>query len=165
MSLQIKKMKRKICNTSLQLDLVNESSRKKVLDYSFMLRVLMQAIPMDTSINLCIKFVDKKQIKEINKSFRKKNTSTDVISFVGPGLVMDEYIKCNYMGDIVVCADYIEDEAMRMNKSKEAHWAHIILHGVLHLQGYDHVHDNDAIHMAEKEVYCLKKLGYSNPYI
>ena len=68
------------------------------------------------------------------------------------------------VGDIVVCAPIIRQEAATQGKSLAAHWAHIIIHGILHLMGYDHVNEKDAETMEAKETAILKDLGFSDPY-
>jgi probable rRNA maturation factor len=165
MNFQARKMKRQVSETSLQLSLVNEVSKGKILNHSFILNILLKVLPMEKSINICLKFVEKEEMKKLNRVYRKKNYVTDIISFPGPGLIIEEKKELNYLGDIVICPDYIKEEAVTMNKSQEAHWAHIIMHGALHLLGYDHAYDADAVIMEEKEIYYLNILGYSNPYL
>jgi probable rRNA maturation factor len=88
----------------------------------------------------------------------KKKYPTNVLSF----LVHDKY---HLIGDIVLCAPVIEKEALEQSKNLEAHYAHLIIHGALHLYGYDHKNKKDTAIMEEKEIKILKKLGYKNPYL
>jgi probable rRNA maturation factor len=165
MTLQIRRMKNQVSKASLQLDLFNGISKNKILDHSFILNILLKVLPMEKSISISLKFVGREEMKKLNWAYRKKDYVTDIISFPGPGLILEEKGELNYLGDIVVCLDYIEEEAIAMNKTKEAHWAHILIHGALHLLGYDHIYAADAIIMEEKEIHYLNILGYPNPYI
>lgn len=70
-----------------------------------------------------------------------------------------------YLGDLVVCAPVVEKEAFEQNKALEHHWAHIVIHGVLHLMGYDHIDEAEAERMESKEIAILETLHISNPYI
>jgi probable rRNA maturation factor len=90
--------------------------------------------------------------------YRKKKYPTNVLSF----LVDDEH---HLIGDIVLCAPVIEKEALEQLKNLEAHYAHLIIHGALHLYGYDHENKKDAEIMEEKEIKILTKLGFKNPYL
>ena len=88
----------------------------------------------------------------------KKKYPTNVLSF----LVDDAH---HLIGDIVLCAPVIEQEALDQSKNLEAHYAHLIIHGALHLYGYDHENKKDAEIMEKKEIKILTKLGYKNPYL
>jgi probable rRNA maturation factor len=90
--------------------------------------------------------------------YRKKKYPTNVLSF----LVDNTH---HLIGDIVLCAPVIEEEARDQSKKLEAHYAHLIIHGALHLYGYDHENKKDAEIMEEKEIKILTKLGYKNPYL
>ncbi|MCR4917347.1 MAG: apolipoprotein N-acyltransferase [Alphaproteobacteria bacterium] len=103
-----------------------------------------------------ITLVDDKEIKNINKKYRKINKPTNVLSFeLGDDVLL---------GDIFISLDTVKAEAKKEGLSIEEHTAHMVVHGVLHLQGYDHVKDSDAVQMESKETAILKKLGYKNPY-
>jgi len=69
------------------------------------------------------------------------------------------------LGDLVICAPVVRREARTQRKSVNAHWAHMVVHGILHLRGYDHRKRQDAVVMEKKEIRLLKELGYANPYI
>jgi len=69
------------------------------------------------------------------------------------------------LGDLVICAAVVRQEAMDQNKPAIAHWAHMVVHGVLHLNGYDHIDEHDAEQMEAEEIHILDQLGFSNPYI
>lgn len=101
------------------------------------------------------------EIRELNKQYRNKDKTTNVLSFP---IQSPEEIDVVLLGDIVLCARVIKQEASQQSKSEESHWAHMIVHSVLHLQGYDHVNDDDAEVMEKLEIKILQQLGFENPY-
>jgi probable rRNA maturation factor len=110
-------------------------------------------------VSVCV--VDKREITALNSQYRKKNQATNVLSFPFepmPG------VDAPLLGDIAVCAEVINEEAREQNKTAEQHWAHMIVHGVLHLLGFDHINDNDAQQMEAMEIRILEQLGFCNPY-
>lgn len=100
-------------------------------------------------------------IRKLNKQYRDKDTATNVLSF--PMQSPDE-VDIFLLGDIVLCADIINLEAEQQSKTNVEHWAHMVVHGMLHLQGYDHVEDDDAEKMEQLEINILNQLGFDNPY-
>ncbi len=104
---------------------------------------------------LTIRIVDDDESRVLNRSYRGKDKPTNVLSFQGQGEIL---------GDLVICAPVVAREALAQNKSPRAHWAHMVVHGCLHLRGYDHEHDRDAQRMEAREVTILRKLGFENPY-
>ena len=102
-----------------------------------------------------------KEIQQLNKQYRDKDKTTNVLSF--PMMSPDEF-EINLLGDIALCAVVIKKEAALQNKSEHAHWAHMVVHGMLHLQGYDHVKDDDAETMEKLETSILNQLGFDSPY-
>ena len=113
---------------------------------------------IDKNAEITIRIVDSDESKNLNNIYRKKKYPTNVLSF----LVDDEV---HLIGDIVLCAPVIEKEALEQSKKIEAHYAHLIIHGALHLYGYDHENKKDADIMEAKEIKILTKLGYKNPYL
>lgn len=114
----------------------------------------------DTEI--VIRLVDEAESAELNSQYRHKTGATNVLSFpfeAPPGIQFD------LLGDIVICAPLISQEAIAQKKLPEQHWAHITIHGVLHLLGYDHVKDQDAEEMEALEIEILSKLSIANPYL
>lgn len=107
---------------------------------------------------ITIRFVDAEEGQTLNRDYRHKDYATNVLSFP----YETDPVVC---GDLVICAPVIEREAREQNKPLDAHCAHLIVHGLLHLQGYDHeAGDDDASHMEDKERVILAALGYANPY-
>jgi len=113
---------------------------------------------VDKNAEITIRIVDNDESINLNNIYRKKKYPTNVLSF----LVDDEV---HLIGDIVLCAPVIQKEALEQSKKLEAHYAHLIIHGALHLYGYDHENKKDADIMEAKEIKILTKLGYKNPYL
>ena len=110
---------------------------------------------------LTIRIVDEKESAELNEQYRHKTGSTNVLSFP---FDMPAEVGLNLLGDLIICADVVKKEAKEQNKEELAHWAHMVVHGTLHLLGYDHQTDEEAEIMETKETQILLQLGYSDPY-
>ena len=96
---------------------------------------------VDKATELTLRIVDEEEARMLNNTWRNKDYATNVLSFpIGEALEEDVEL----LGDIVICAPVVEREAREQNKHVDAHWAHLIVHGVLHLQGYDHENEDDA---------------------
>lgn len=110
---------------------------------------------------LTIRVSDEAEVAELNKRYRHKTGPTNVLSFPfedPPGMVT------GVLGDLVICAPVVQREADEQCKALEAHWAHILIHGVLHLFGYDHIEPGPADEMEALETDILTRLGYPPPY-
>lgn len=110
---------------------------------------------------LTIRLVEEDEIQSLNNTYRHKNYPTNVLSFpadLPPGLDIP------LLGDLVICAPVIAREATEQQKSLEAHWAHMVIHGTLHLLGYDHIDEQEAEIMEAIETEILQQLGYPDPY-
>ena len=117
---------------------------------------------LNEETEIVIRIVDELESASLNKEYRQKTGPTNILSF--PVDVPDE-IELSLLGDLVICAPVLEKEAKEQNKVLHEHWAHIIIHGALHLLGYDHINDDDAEIMEAKEISILNKLNIKNPYI
>jgi probable rRNA maturation factor len=113
------------------------------------------------SMLLSIRIVGAARSRGLNARYRGKDKPTNVLSFSGAGVAPD---GVNHLGELVICAPVVAREAASQGKSAESHWAHMTVHGVLHLLGFDHAHDAEALKMEAKEVQILDRLGFSNPY-
>ena len=110
---------------------------------------------------LGLRIVDETEARQLNNTWRNKDYATNVLSFpVGEKL---EQVP-DLLGDIVICAPVVEREASEQGKETLAHWAHLLIHGILHLQGYDHQSDEEADLMETEEIRILTELGFTNPY-
>jgi len=114
------------------------------------------------SPELTIRIVDETEGRELNYQWRERDYATNVLSF--PFDCPPE-VPLNLLGDIVVCAPVVAREAREQHKLLQAHWAHLVIHGVLHLLGYDHLTDDEAQEMETLEIAILQQLNYSNPYL
>ncbi|GAB4170469.1 MAG: rRNA maturation RNase YbeY [Wenzhouxiangellaceae bacterium] len=114
---------------------------------------------------VCLRIVDEQEMAELNGRWRQRAYATNVLSFPGaipPGLPDEE---CpDLLGDVVLCAPVIAAEAQAQRKPLEAHWAHMIIHGLLHLRGHDHIQQDDAEVMEALERRLLAALGFPDPY-
>ena len=112
-------------------------------------------------VEMVIRIVDEAESAQLNETFRHKAGATNVLSFP---FEVPEGIELNLLGDLVICAPVLEREALAQQKMSHAHWAHIVIHGTLHLLGYDHIDDAQAQEMEAKEIALLNTLSISNPY-
>lgn len=108
-----------------------------------------------------MRIVDEGEIAALNERWRSKRGATNVLSFPFDG---DHSLAPGLLGDIVICAPVVRREAEEQHKSMEAHWAHMVVHGTLHLQGHDHINAEEAKEMETLEIRILQSLGYTNPY-
>ncbi|KAB2825444.1 rRNA maturation RNase YbeY [Aliivibrio finisterrensis] len=111
---------------------------------------------------LTIRIVDEKESHELNHEYRGKDKPTNVLSFpfeAPPGIEID------LLGDLIICRQVVESEAIEQNKPLLAHWAHMVVHGSLHLLGYDHVEDDEAEEMESLETELMQGMGFEDPYI
>lgn len=113
------------------------------------------------SEELTVRVTDEAESAQLNERYRDKPGPTNVLSFP---FEAPADIHTGFLGDLVICAPVVESEAAEQDKVLEAHWAHMIVHGVLHLCGYDHMNDRDAHDMEQLETDIMLKLGYNNPY-
>jgi len=112
---------------------------------------------------LTIRFVDAEEGRELNRDYRGKDYATNVLTFAyNEGEEIEE--DAPTQADIILCTDVLEKEAAEQKKSVEEHTAHLIVHGVLHAQGYDHIEDDEATEMEGLETEILAALGYTDPY-
>jgi len=116
----------------------------------------------DQDSEIVIRIIDEQESAELNHRYRHKTGPTNILSF--PAELPDE-VDLNLLGDLLVCAPVLEQEAKQQQKKLFDHWAHIIIHGVLHLTGHDHISDHEAEIMENLEIDILKHLNIANPYI
>ena len=117
--------------------------------------------PMRRSVVLSVRVVGRTRSRSLNAHYRHKDKPTNVLSFSGAGSAPDGRY---FLGELVICAPVVAREALTQAKTLESHWAHLTVHGVLHLRGFDHERTNEAAKMAAREIQILDRLGFSNPY-
>lgn len=123
--------------------------------------IALEDLNQDT--DCVVRIVDELESAELNEQYRHKKGATNILSFpieIPEGID----IELNLLGDLVICAPVLEQEAQQQGKPLAHHWAHIIIHGVLHLLGYDHLDDEEAEEMESKEIALLQQLNIPNPY-
>lgn len=120
--------------------------------------------PTVQSVDLTIRIVSTPEITQLNASYRKKKKPTNVLAF--PSDFPEDFGDDTYpLGDVVICADVVAQEAAAQNKDIRAHFAHLVIHGIYHLCGYDHKIAADANIMEELEIKTMQNLNFPNPYL
>ena len=109
-----------------------------------------------------VRIVGRREGRRLNAQWRGKDYATNVLSFPAEGL--PRALRPRPLGDLVLCAPVVADEARAQGKTLAAHWAHLVVHGVLHLLGHDHEHDAEAQRMERQERRILARLGFPDPY-
>ncbi|AMG66882.1 rRNA maturation RNase YbeY [Providencia stuartii] len=109
-----------------------------------------------------IRIVDEEESHHLNLTYRGKDKPTNVLSF--PFEAPPE-VELPLLGDLIICRQVVEQEAIEQQKNAEEHWAHMVVHGCLHLLGYDHIEDDEAEEMESLETEILAELGYADPYL
>lgn len=139
---------------------LQNNSRGWIPDEALFGRWVEKALESAT-MDLVIRLVDEEESQTLNRQFRGRDVPTNVLSFPYEPL-MDE--DANYLGDIVICVPVVLHEAAAQKKEPVAHFAHMVVHAVLHLQGYDHLSAEEARQMESLEIAILRKLGFADPY-
>jgi probable rRNA maturation factor len=145
----------------IELDVQNATSFEPLPEPEQFSLWLETALQGKSGIELTLRLVDREESRELNSRYRGKNQATNVLSFpaeLPPG------IDLPLLGDIVVCAPLVAEEARAQNKSLQSHWAHLVIHGALHLLGHDHQGEQEAVEMEALEAELLASLGFGNPY-
>ena len=144
----------------LQLAVENEQGLPTEQDIQLWLD---KTIPQfQKSAELTIRIVDTEESHQLNHEYRGKDKPTNVLSFpfdAPPGIELD------LLGDLIICRQVVEKEAEEQNKPLLAHWAHMVVHGSLHLLGYDHIEDDEAEEMESLETEIMQAMGFEDPYI
>ncbi len=168
---------------TLYLDLQNVINSPELPQYAQIEAWIRQTLIIEAEpqspqakYELTIRVVDREEIRTLNNTYRHKNKATNVLSFPYEDFssetfnfddaLMDtqEIMSLALLGDLVICHDIVAQEAQKQNKPLIAHWAHMVVHGVLHLKGYDHIKDDEAETMAALEVAVLQHFAIADPY-
>lgn len=110
---------------------------------------------------ISLRIVDSEEGTELNRQWRQKDGPTNVLSFPSD---LPEELNLPLLGDLVICTPVVEREAREQKKTLQAHWAHMMVHGTLHLLGYDHIEEDEAEAMESLETAILQSLGFPDPY-
>jgi probable rRNA maturation factor len=146
----------------LELDLQRASSIAGPGDDAFRRWCELALRQRTADSEMTIRLVDETEGRELNHTYRHKDYATNVLSF--PADVPDDMLDIPLLGDLVICTQVVEREAAEQGKALEAHWAHLVIHGCLHLLGYDHIDDDEAEEMEALERELLAELGHPDPY-
>lgn len=117
-----------------------------------------------TNREVAVRVVGAAESRRLNSRYRGKDKPTNVLSFPAAELPSEPRGVALPLGDLVICAQVVRAEALEQGKPLRAHWAHLVVHGALHLLGYDHEHEPDARRMERREIAVLRALGFANPY-
>ena len=132
------------------------AAHRELLSRSRVTRWIRHALAVDAEIT--VRIVDAEEGRKLNREYRKKDYATNVLTF-------DYQQEPTVMADLVLCAPVVEREAQEQNKSLEEHYAHLLVHGTLHAQGWDHeTSEEDAEEMEAYETDIMKEMGYEDPY-
>lgn len=116
---------------------------------------------VEEDCELSIRLVDADESAELNSQYRGKTGPTNVLSFPFDS---DIPLQPKLLGDLVICVPVVETEAEQQGKQAQHHWAHMVIHGCLHLLGYDHIEDDEAEQMETLEIQILQTMDIANPY-
>ena len=124
-----------------------------------------------SGVAVSIKIVDEQEMLQLNTTYRQKDMLTNVLSFPfentndTQAFTEIEAEMANFIGDVAICDAVVKTEAATQGKTYEQHFAHLIIHGVLHLLGFDHIDESDAAEMENNEIAILATMGFANPYL
>lgn len=144
----------------LQIATASEEGLPQEADFQCWLEAVLPQFQPESEVT--IRLVDEAESHELNMTYRGKDKPTNVLSFpfeAPPG------IELPLLGDLIICRQVVELEAVEQQKALLAHWAHMVVHGSLHLLGYDHIEDDEAEEMESLETEIMLALGYPDPYI
>ena len=146
----------------INVDIENFSSCKNIPDEIFFHRWVSASLSSQKKpLEVVIRVINEDESAALNNRFRKKNVATNVLSFPAD---LPESLNYPLLGDLAICAQVVAREADEQNKDLDAHWAHIIIHGSLHLIGFDHKDDVDAKKMEKMETKILSEFYFPSPY-
>ena len=148
-------------SVTLDLQLACENAEGMPQEADFQRWLDAAILPFQEEAEVTVRLVDEAESQELNHTYRGKDKPTNVLSFpfeCPPG------IELPLLGDLVICRQVVENEATEQGKPLMAHWAHMVVHGSLHLLGYDHIEDGEAEEMEALEIEFMAALGFANPY-
>ena len=139
-----------------------EADEEDIPDASMLQDWIEAAYQGKESALVSIRIAGGDEIRQLNRDYRGRDRPTNVLSFP---MQAPAEIEPKLLGDIALCVPVITAEAEAQGKTLQAHWAHMLVHGMLHLQGFDHIEDSEAQQMETLETQILEQLGFANPYL
>lgn len=130
--------------------------------HSWALAAIQAVKQNEAEWELSVRLVDPAEIQQLNREYRNKDKATNVLSFP---CELPADVDVPLLGDLVICAAVVKQEAQAQQKPEPSHWAHMVVHGTLHLLGYDHIEDDEAEIMESLETQILVQLGFAEPYV
>lgn len=147
---------------AIHVDVDNACNAQDVPDDASFVRWVGCALQgLRTRADVAVRIVDEQESAALNAQYRQKNAATNVLSFASE---LPEEYEPPILGDLAICAAVVTREAREQHKTLAAHWAHMVIHGTLHLLGFDHIDETDADIMEAREIAILASLGFPDPY-
>lgn len=149
-------------NVIVDLQVVSENTENlpSLEDFQRWATLAVRASEVEPEIT--VRIVDEEESQTLNRTYRNKDKSTNVLSFP---FECPEEVVLPLLGDLIICRQVVEKEAKEQDKPLMAHWAHMTVHGCLHLLGYDHIEDDEAEEMESLEAEIMQSLGFIDPYL
>ncbi|WP_410500153.1 rRNA maturation RNase YbeY [Chitinibacter sp. S2-10] len=150
---------------NIEISIQNESALSPIPRKKLLKEWLRAALGAQVEMaQITLRFVDAEEGQTLNREFRQKDYATNVLTFTYDE-DMPQIDGLPLMGDLVFCGSVIEREALEQGKPLLAHYCHLVVHGALHLQGFDHIEDDEAETMESLETQIVMSLGYDDPYL
>ncbi|MFL0800098.1 MAG: rRNA maturation RNase YbeY [Agarilytica sp.] len=130
-------------------------------DIVLWIETTLKAIDITDDKEISVRIIDESESQQLNHQYRQIDKPTNVLSFP---CELPEEVDIPLLGDLAICSPIVAREAQEQTKTPESHWAHMVVHGTLHLLGFDHIEDSEAEHMEGIETSILTSLGYPAPY-
>ncbi|MFZ7282162.1 rRNA maturation RNase YbeY [Avibacterium avium] len=146
----------------VDLQIASENSENLPTELQFQQWASVAVQAENLQPELTIRVVDEAESQSLNATYRGKDYPTNVLSFP---FECPEEVELPLLGDLVICRQVVEREAQEQGKPLMAHWAHMVVHGCLHLLGYDHIEDAEAEEMESLETEIMQDLGFADPYL
>ena len=146
---------------TIDVDVQNATAYEPLPENEQLVLWVTFALRGKSDVELTLRLVDRDESRALNLRYRGQDKPTNVLSFPAG---LPSGLDLPLLGDIVICAPLVDEEAEKQHKSLQSHWAHLVIHGVLHLLGHDHQDEKEAVEMEAIEVDLLASLGFSDPY-
>lgn len=161
--IKLRKSVRNVRETNMNVEVhIQNAANAEIPDESEIQAWASASLQSAPPAHVTLRVVNISEMQQLNKQFRHKDKPTNVLSF--PNAAPKD-LSDGFIGDIVLCHDVIAEEAIAQDKDLQQHWAHMVIHSMLHLQGFDHQHPDEANIMEAKEIELLEQFGIPNPYI